>query len=110
MATDRIGELEHLVLLAVLRLGDSAYGVTITDELSRHTERPILRPSVYIALRRLKKKGLIRSRMGDPKPTRGGRARRYFELQPEALDLLRESRATFQSLWKGMGSQMEAPE
>ena len=109
MATDRIGELEHLVLLAILRLGDDAYGVTITEELGRHTRRAILRPSVYIALRRLKGKGLIRSRLGDPKPVRGGRARQYFELGPEALEILRESRSTFESLWEGLGSELEAP-
>ncbi len=109
MAQERVGELEHLVLLAILRLGDVAYGVTITDELAQHTARPILRPSVYIAIRRLKKKGLIRSRMGEPKPRRGGRARQYFELEPEALEILRESRSTFQSLWRGLGSELEAP-
>jgi PadR family transcriptional regulator PadR len=97
-----LGELEHLVLLAILRIGPSAYGVPIVGELRKHARRPILRPSVYLALRRLEAKGLIRSRLGDPEPRRGGRARRHFELQPAATELLRESRRTLRSLWNGI--------
>lgn len=109
MATETIGELEHLILLAILRLGPSAYGVTITEELSRHTSRPLLRPSIYVALRRLRSKGLIRERMGEPEPRRGGRARRFFQLEEAALEILRDSRSTFLSLWDGLGSELEAP-
>jgi DNA-binding PadR family transcriptional regulator len=109
MANDSIGEFEQLVLLAVLRLGQSAYGVPIAEELARHTSRPILRPSVYVALRRLGAKGLIRSRLGEPEPRRGGRARRYFELEPAGLELLRESRRTLMSLWDGVAPLDEAP-
>ena len=110
MSRDSIGELEQLVLLAVLRLGDGAYGVPITEELERHASRPILRPSIYITLRRLQAKGLIRSRLGDPEARRGGRARRYFELEPAALELLRESRRTLTSLWDGLDPHLgESP-
>jgi DNA-binding PadR family transcriptional regulator len=101
-ASDSVGELEHLVLLAILRLGPSAYGVPIVEELRKHTRQPILRPSVYLALRRLEAKGLIRSRLGEPEPRRGGRARRYFGLRPSARTLLRESRRTLTSLWDGI--------
>jgi len=97
-----IGELEHLVLLAIARLGADAYGVSIVDELRRHTRRPILRASVYLALRRLEDKGLVRSRLGDPEARRGGRARRYFDAQPAALERLRDSRRTLRSLWDGL--------
>jgi PadR family transcriptional regulator PadR len=100
--SESIGELEHLVLLVILRLGTGAYGVPIVGELKRHTRRPVLRPSVYLALRRLEDKGLVRSRLGEPEARRGGRARRYFELQPGAVKLLRESRRTLQSLWNGV--------
>lgn len=102
MAGDSLGELEHLVLLAILRLGPDAYGVPIVDELRKHTRQPVLRPSVYLALRRLEAKGLVRSRLGDPEPRRGGRARRTFELLPTARALLRESRRTLTSLWDGV--------
>jgi DNA-binding PadR family transcriptional regulator len=102
MRDDFIGELEHLVLLAIARLGADAYGVTIVDELKRHTKQPIVRASVYLALRRLEDNGLVRSRLGDPEPRRGGRARRYFDVQPAALQRLRESRRTLHRLWDGL--------
>ena len=57
MPRESIGEFEQLVLLTILRLGSDAYGVPIFEELARHTSRPILRPSVYVALRRLEEKG-----------------------------------------------------
>ena len=97
-----LGELEYLILLTIVRLGASAYGVPIVEELRRHTRRPILTPSVYLALRRLEAKGLIKSRLGEPEPRRGGRARRYVDLQPAGRKLLRESRRTLQSLWEGV--------
>lgn len=97
-----LGELEHLILLAILRIGPEAYGVPILDELRRHTRRPVLRPSVYLALRRLEDKGLITSRLGDPEPRRGGRARKYVELTAAARRQLRESQRTLQSLWRGV--------
>lgn len=97
-----LGELEHLVLLVILRLGPAAYGVPIVEELRRHTRKPILRPSVYLALHRLEAKGLLKSRLSDPEPRRGGRARRYFEPTAAAKRALRESRQTFRSLWVGL--------
>jgi DNA-binding PadR family transcriptional regulator len=100
--TESLGELEHLVLLAILRLGSDAYGVPIVDELRRHTRRPVLRPSVYLALRRLEDKGLIRSHLGEPEARRGGRARKYVELTAGARKQLRESHNTLQSLWRGV--------
>jgi DNA-binding PadR family transcriptional regulator len=102
MPPDQLGELEHLILLAIVRLGPDSYGVPIVDELRKHTRRPVLRPSVYLALRRLEDKGLVRSRLGEPAARRGGRARRHFEATPLALKLLRESQRTLTSLWSGL--------
>ena len=102
MALDQLGELEHLILLTIVRRGPESYGVPIVDELRKHTRRPVLRPSVYLALRRLEEKGLVRSRLGEPEARRGGRARRYFEATPAALRLLRESQRTLTSLWSGL--------
>ena len=102
MPLDQLGELEHLILLAIVRLGPDSYGVPIVDELRKHTRRPVLRPSVYLALRRLEDKGLVRSRLGEPEARRGGRARRHFEATPVALKLLRESQRTLTSLWSGV--------
>jgi PadR family transcriptional regulator PadR len=104
VTADSLGQLEHLVLLTIARLGPSAYGVPIVAELRRHTRRPILRPSVYLALRRLEAKGFVRSHLGDPEPRRGGRARRYVALTAAARKLLRDSRRTLYSLWEGIAA------
>ena len=72
-----LGEFEQLILLAILRLGDGAYGVTIRAELSDRAKRSIAPGALYTALVRLEAKGLITSRMGEPTPQRGGRAKRY---------------------------------
>jgi PadR family transcriptional regulator PadR len=98
-----LGEFEHVVLLAVLRLGDDAYAVSILDEIERCTERRISRGSVYITLDRLETKGYLRSRLADPTPERGGRAKRYYALRPRAIAALRESRRALAALWQGLG-------
>lgn len=102
MTHEPLGELEQMVLLAIVRLGRDSYGTPIVDELRRHTRRTILRPSVYLALKRLEAKGLIRSRMGEPEARRGGRARRHFEPTTAAMKTLRESQRTMNSLWSGV--------
>jgi DNA-binding PadR family transcriptional regulator len=102
MSHDLLGELEHLVLLSIIRLGPASYGVPIVEELRRHTRRAILRPSVYLALKRLEAKGYIRSRLGDPEPRRGGRARRHFAPTAAGLKVLRESQRTLTRLWDGV--------
>ena len=97
-----LGDIEQRVLLAILRLGPDASGVPIVRELRRHTRRPILLPSVYLALRRLEAKGLIRSRLGEPEARRGGRARRHFMLESAGKAALREARQAILSLWRGV--------
>jgi DNA-binding PadR family transcriptional regulator len=97
-----LGELEHLVLLTIVRLGRDSYGVPIAEELGRHTTRPVLLPSIYLALRRLEAKGLIRSRLGEPEARRGGRARRHFEVTAAGLRAARESHRMLTSLWQGV--------
>jgi PadR family transcriptional regulator, regulatory protein PadR len=99
---EALGELEQLVLLAVLRLEEEAYGVMIVDELAKRTGRKISRPSVYLTLGRLEEKGLLRSRMGDPTPERGGRAKRYYIISAAAMALLRESRRAYLNLCSGL--------
>lgn len=102
MSADRLGELEHLVLLTIMRLGPDSSGVPIIEELRKHSRRPVLPPSVYEALRRLEDKGLIRSRMGQSEPRRGGRARRHFEATAAAKAVLRDSQRTLTRLWDGI--------
>jgi len=99
-----LGEFEQVVLLAILRLADEAYAVTVRDEIVRCTGRDVSRGSVYITLDRLETKGYLRSRLADPTPERGGRAKRYYALRPRAVEALRESRRALVALWRGLES------
>ena len=87
-----LGDMEHLVLLAILRLGRDAYGIPILDEVSARSGRDVSRATVYVALKRLEQKGLVTSRLGESTPERGGRAKRFFKLKPSGLRALRDSR------------------
>ncbi len=99
MGREQLGEFEHLVLLAVARLGQDAYGVPIVDELERQTGRRVSRASVYVALKRLEAKALIHSTLGDPTPERGGRAKRYFQISPLAEQRLIDAREALMKMW-----------
>jgi len=106
-AAEAIGEFEQMVLLAVLQRRGDAYGVTIHDELARHTARPVARGAVYMTLDRLEKKGLLTSTVSDPTPERGGRARRHYALTRSAVHALKASRRTLLSLWNGLEPLLE---
>jgi DNA-binding PadR family transcriptional regulator len=97
-----LGEFEQVVLLAVLRLGDDAYAVSIRNEIVECTGRDVARGSIYITLDRLETKGYLRSRLADPTPERGGRAKRFYVLRPKAVDALKESRRALVALWRGL--------
>jgi DNA-binding PadR family transcriptional regulator len=97
-----LGELEQIVLLAVLRLGDDAYAIPILEQIERQAGRKIARGAPYTALARLEQKGCLRSRLGEPLAERGGRARRYFAVTPSAVRALKESRAALMRLWRGL--------
>jgi len=101
-----LGELEQIVLLAVMRLGDEAYTVPILEQIEAQTGRNVARGALYTALDRLEAKGCLRSRGGDPLPERGGRARRYFTVTPPAVRALKASRLALMRLWRGLESQL----
>ena len=82
MSRTDLGDMEHLVLLAILRLGTEAYGIPILDEVSARSGRGVSRATVYVALKRLEQKGLVTSKLGESTPERGGRAKRFFKLKP----------------------------
>ena len=107
MGRESVGSFEQLVLLAILRLGDGAYGGSVIEEIRRHTPRPVLRPAVYVALTRLEDRGLIRSRQDDASEARSGRPRKYVKLTPDGLAQIRESRATLLSLWDGVQAAID---
>ena len=101
-----LGEFEQVVLLAVLRLAESAYAVPVHDEILRCTGRDVSRGSIYITLDRLETKGYLRSRLADPTPERGGRSKRYYTLRPRALDALKENRRALVALWSGLEGRL----
>ena len=107
MARETLGEFEHLVLLAVLRLGDDAYGVPIAREIAARTGRNTSRAAVYIALRRLENRGLVSSRLGEPTPERGGRPKRFSRVEAAGLDQLRASRRALMHMWDGLEPVLE---
>ena len=106
MPRESLGDIEHLVLLALLRLGEKSYGVPILEEIAERTGREVSRPAVYIALRRLEAKGLVKSRLGDPTPERGGRAKRYFTLTAAGHRQLHASREALLSMWANVAHRI----
>jgi DNA-binding PadR family transcriptional regulator len=102
-----LGEFEQVVLLAVLRLEGNAYGVPIREEIAKQTGRRVSRGSVYMTLDRLENKGLLRSRMADPTPERGGRSKRLYSVTKSALLALQDSRKALLKLWKGIEDSLE---
>ena len=93
-----LGELEQLVLLAVLHQGDNAYAVSICDEILARTGIALARGSVYVALHRLDRKGYVTSRMTDPTPERGGKAKRCFRLTGAGTRALRAAEQTLERM------------
>jgi DNA-binding PadR family transcriptional regulator len=98
-----LGQFELMVLLAVISIGKDAYGVPIARELEAASGREVGLGSVYAALERLQEKALVISRVGDPTPERGGRAKQYFQVTSKGLKAAREAHRTFTRLWQLKG-------
>jgi DNA-binding PadR family transcriptional regulator len=103
---EHLGEFEQIVLLAVLRLGEDAYGVPIRSEIERRTGRSLTVGALYRTLDRLENKGFVSSRFSDPTPERGGRSKRYFSVRPLGLRALRASRDALAAMWEGLEPQL----
>ena len=97
-----LGEFEQLILLALARLGDDAYGVTIRETLVERTGRHPSFGSIYSTLRRLEQKGLVRSFMGEPEPVRGGKAKKYVSLTPRGRTAIRDAHAAVVRMAEGV--------
>ena len=96
-----LGEFEQVVLLAILRLGDQAYGVTIAQEITKCTGREPAPGALYTTLDRLEDKGLVASRLGDPTPQRGGRAKRFFTVNARGLAAITRVQQSYRRLLEG---------
>src|SRR5438093_8811881 len=98
----QLGNFELMVMLALIRLGDNAYGVPISEELEKRTGRDVAIGSVYAALERLEEKGFVTSELGEATPERGGRAKRYFRVTGCGLKGVRETQRALLKLWHGL--------
>ena len=100
--TEILGPFEQAVLLAVLRLGDAAYGRAILKEVQARLDRDVAAGAVHATLERLERKHFVSSRLGIGTPVRAGRARRFYRLRPSGVRALDETRAAVESLWAGL--------
>ena len=99
---DYLGEFEHIVALALLRLKDQAYGVTVRREIELRTKRETSIGAVYATLERLEAKGYVKSYRGDPTPERGGRSKRFFLITAKGAAALNRTQRALRSMGEGL--------
>jgi DNA-binding PadR family transcriptional regulator len=99
---DTLGAFEQAVLLAIVRLDESAYGRAVLSEVQARLKRSVAAGAVHATLERLERKGLIGSRLGTGTPIRGGRPRRFYRIKPKGLRALNDARAAIDLLWYGL--------
>lgn len=99
---DYLGEFEHIVVLALLRLGDRAYGVTVRQEIELRIGREVSIGAIYATLDRLEAKGYVKSRLGDPTPERGGRSKRFFRVSAKGMAAVNRTHRALQSMTVGL--------
>jgi DNA-binding PadR family transcriptional regulator len=100
-----MGEFEHLVMLAALRLGRDGYGASIIEEIEEQTGRDVSQAAAYLTLKRLEEKGWLEGRQEVGNEARGRRERRCFEVTEEGRSRLERSRAELASMWKGLAGE-----
>ena len=100
---DNLGEFEHIILLALLRLDDRAYGVTVRQEIEFCTKREVSIGAVYATLDRLETKGYVKSRLGEPTPERGGRSKRFFQVTAKGVTAVSRTHRALRSMTEGLG-------
>ena len=99
---DYLGELEHIIMLALLRLEDRAYGVTVRQEIEFRIKREVSIGAVYATLDRLEKKGYVKSHHGDPTPERGGRSKRFFRVTAKGIAAVNRTQGALQRMTEGL--------
>ncbi|HYV98077.1 MAG TPA: helix-turn-helix transcriptional regulator [Gemmatimonadaceae bacterium] len=102
-----LGELEQIVLMAVLRLGADAYGVPVHADIERRTGRELSIAAIYKTLERLREKGFLTARVGDPTPVRGGRAKRQYTITSTGRQALKASIRTIRRMAHGLDVGLE---
>lgn len=110
MPSGSLAEFELLVVLAALRLGpDEAYAVSIADVIEERTGHPVRRANVHTTLQRLEAKGLVSTRLGEPRPERGGRPRRLVEVESEGIAALRATTEAIRAMTAGLDGAIGWP-
>jgi DNA-binding PadR family transcriptional regulator len=99
---DYLGEFEHIIVLALLRLEDRAYGVTVRQEIELRTKREVSIGAVYATLDRLETKGYVKSRHGEPTPERGGRSKRFFRVTAAGMAAVNRTQRTLHRMSEGL--------
>ena len=100
---DLLGSLEQIVLLALVQLGDDAYGMTVRREIESRTGRNVSIGAIYATLERLEGKGYVSSFTGEPTAERGGRAKRHFQIEAPGQRALGASQEALRSMSAGLG-------
>jgi PadR family transcriptional regulator PadR len=100
---DYLGEFEHIVVLALLRLSDRAYGVTVRREIEARISREVSIGAVYATLDRLEAKGYVKSQIGEPTPERGGRSKRFFRVTAKGVAAVNRTHRALESMTEGLG-------
>ncbi len=104
-----MGEFELMVLLAVLRLGEEdAYSLAIAEDIENRTGRSVRRSAVRMTIKRLESKGHVATWLGDPRPERGGKARRHVRVEPSGALAVHEARTALESMWGSLDTRVEA--
>jgi DNA-binding PadR family transcriptional regulator len=101
---DYLGELEHVVLLALMRLGDGAYGVTVRQEIERRAGRDVSIGATYTTLDRMEAKRLVTSYVGEPTVARGGRAKRHFRITPRGIAAVNRTQEALRNMSRGLSA------
>ena len=104
---EHLGEFELIVLLALVRLGDNAYGVPIRREIEKRTGRSVTVGALYRTLDRLEAKSHVSSRLSDPIPERGGRAKKFFRVEAPGMRALRQAERDLQAMWEGLDLSLD---
>ena len=97
-----LGEFEHIVVLALMHLGDRAYGVTVRQEIAARIRREVSVGAIYATLDRLEAKGFVTSRLGEPTAERGGRSKRFFRMTPKGVSAVNRTRRAVFNMSKGL--------
>lgn len=106
---ENLGDFEQLVMLAVMRLDEDAYGTSIREELKTRAEREVSPGAIFTTLERLESRGLVTSRYGEPTPERGGRRKRFYKISAEGRKALARSLRAVRRLMQGLEPRLERP-